>query len=168
MKTIFEILETICIAIIFISIFVILGIRPVTVTGISMSNTLQDGDRVIISNLMYEAQKGDIVVVDKNNYFDKPIIKRVIATEGDKVFIDYSTGDVYVNDELLDEDYIYEKITPSNKENLDIIVPDGHVFLLGDNRNNSGDSRQSGTFDEALLLGEVMFRYYPLSQFGGV
>ncbi len=168
MKSIFEIIETVCIAFVLIAGLIMLGIRPVTVDGISMNNTLVDDDRLIISNFMYTPEVGDIVVIDQNTIFQKPIIKRVIAVEGDTIKIDYSTGDVYLNDALLIENYILEKINPSDKENIEMIIPEGHIFVMGDNRNNSEDSRVAalGAVSNNLILGEVLLRIYPLESFG--
>ncbi len=170
MKNIYETIETICIAFVLMAGLIMLGVRPVTVDGVSMDNTLSDNDRLIISNFFYTPEVGDIVVIDQNTIFEKPIIKRVIAVGGDTIKIDYSTGDVYVNDILLNEPYILEKINPSEKNNIELLVPDGHVFVMGDNRNNSDDSRlpQLGTVSHNLILGEVLLRIYPLESFGTV
>ncbi len=170
MKNIYETIETICIAFVLMTGLIMLGVRPVTVDGISMESTLFDDDRLIISNFFYTPEKGDIVVIDQNTIFEKPIIKRVIAVGGDTIQIDYATGDVYVNEVLLNEPYIYEKIYPSDKNNIELVVPDGHVFVMGDNRNNSDDSRlpQLGTVSHNLILGEVLLRIYPFESFGMV
>lgn len=135
-----------------------------------MNRTLSNGDRVIITNFCYTPQRGDIVVTDKNNYFKTPLIKRVIAIEGDTIKIDYSTGDVYINGEILSEDYIKEKIAISDKETLEITIPDGYVFLMGDNRNQSSDSRESviGVINEKNIMGKAIFRIMPLEKIGTV
>ena len=117
---------------------------------------------------MYTPEKGDIVVVDKANYFGKSIVKRVIATEGDKLFIDYNTGNVYVNGVLLQESYIKEKINPQASENIDITIKEGHVFVMGDNRNGSSDSRlaEVGQINEKNILGKAVFIISPFSKMG--
>ena len=152
-----------------ILVFVFL-IRLIGVEGISMQPTLQDGDRVFISNLFYTPEYGDIVVLQTSGFSKEPIIKRVIATEGQVVEIDFSEGVVSVDGRALDEPYVNE---PTYSQ-LDFIgpmkVPEGHVFVMGDNRNHSNDSRDSriGVIDEREILGRVLFRAFPLQAFGKV
>lgn len=152
-----------------ILVFVFL-IRLIGVEGISMQPTLQDGDRVFISDLFYTPKYGDIVVLQTNSFSKEPIIKRVIATEGQVVEIDFSEGVVSVDGHVLDEPYVNE-LTYSQ---LDFVgpleVPEGHVFVMGDNRNHSNDSRDSriGVIDEREILGRVLFRAFPLQVFGKV
>lgn len=170
MKKLFEMLENICFSVLFITVVMTFFFRVIVVEGNSMNRTLSNGDRVIITNFCYTPQRGDIVVTDKNNYFKTPLIKRVIAIEGDTIKIDYSTGDVYINGEILSEDYIKEKIAISDKETLEITIPDGYVFLMGDNRNQSSDSRESviGVINEKNIMGKAIFRIMPLEKIGTV
>lgn len=152
-----------------ILIFVFVG-RTVGVIGPSMQMTLVQGDRLIISNLFYTPEKGDIVVLRKDTYGQDPIIKRIIALEGDIVDIDFDEGVVYVNEVALDEDYVN---TPTNRQ-LDfegpIKVPEGCVFVLGDNRNSSNDSRDEriGCVDKRYIIGKAILRIAPFSKFGFV
>ena len=144
----------------------LLVFRMIVVSGDSMYNTLVDGDYLIlISNLFYkEPQYGDIIVASKESFDDgKPIIKRVIATEGQTVDIDFQQGIVYVDGEALEEDYTY---TPTNMEEgiqLPLTVEENCVFAMGDNRNNSRDSRspQIGQVDTREILGKAIFLLLP-------
>lgn len=170
MKDIYETAECIIIAFVVIAALILFVFRSVSVYGDSMLPNMHDGDRLITTNFLYTPDKGDVVVVDKNTNYGKPLIKRVIATEGDKIFIDYSTGDVYVNDEKLSEEYIYEKIAVQEKENINMVVPKGYVFVMGDNRNDSLDSRDPaiGLVNEKNILGKALLQIYPLSDIGVV
>ncbi len=152
-----------------ILIFVFIG-RTVGVIGPSMQSTLMEGDRLVISHLFYTPKEGDIVVLRKDTYGTEPIIKRIIALEGDIVDIDFDEGIVYVNGEALKEPYAN---TPTNRQ-LDfegpITVPEGCAFVLGDNRNSSNDSRDGriGCVDTRYIIGKAIFRIAPLSKFGTI
>lgn len=145
---------------------VMLLFRIVIVSGPSMMQTLQNGDRLIVlSNAVYKNPKaGDIIVASKDSFKDgEPIIKRVIATEGQKVDIDFKTGLVYVDDKVLYEPYIN---TPTNfYEGVDfpLIVDEGCLFVMGDNRNDSKDSRsiEIGLIDRREILGKAIFLVIP-------
>ena len=140
--------------------------RMVVVSGPSMMQTLQDGDSLILlSNLLYTNPKyGDIVVASKDSFKNgEPIIKRVIATEGQTVDIDFVEGIVYVDGVALSEPYTN---TPTNLFEgtvFPLTVKEGHVFVLGDNRNDSMDSRstQIGQIDKRELLGKAIFLALP-------
>ena len=170
MKEIYEMAESVIIALVVIAVLILFFFRSVSVDGDSMLPGLHNGDRLIITNFFYNPEKNDVIVVDKNTDYGKPLIKRVIADEGDKIFIDYSTGDVYVNDINISENYIYEKIAVQNRENVNMIVPEGYLFVMGDNRNNSMDSRDSaiGLINEKNILGKALLQIYPLNRIGVV
>jgi len=152
------------IVIIFIFVFRIVG-----VDGESMMPTLKHKDWLIISDLFYEPEYGDIVVLSKDAFLDgKMIVKRIIATEGQKIDIDFEKGIVYVDDVALDEPYIAEK----TRRQMDMIfpatVPEDSVFVMGDNRNHSSDSRDAslGMVHESNILGRLIIRVFPFSSFG--
>lgn len=151
--------------------------RLTRVDGNSMNNTLRDGEMMLIWSLGYQPQQGDIVVLNKTDQVtdqllhSKAIVKRVIATGGQTVDIDYSTGTVYVDGEPLDEPYIKEEMyLPANPMmyNTHWEIPEGSVFVMGDNRNASTDSRHDmvGPIDEDYILGKVVFALWPLEKFG--
>ena len=140
--------------------------RVVVVSGSSMYNTLLDGDYLLlISNVLYhDPQPGDIVVASKESFDNgAPIVKRVIATEGQIVDIDFEAGIVYVDGVALDEDYTYTKTTNEEGVSFPLRVEPGHVFLLGDNREISRDSRYPdiGQVDKRELLGKAIFLFMP-------
>lgn len=140
-------------------------IRLIGVDGRSMVPTLQDGDRLLVLNsMLYDDYKyGDIVVLRKETFLQDPIVKRVIATEGQTVDIDFSTGSVYVDGALLKEDYINELTFLEEGTEFPLTVPENSVFVMGDNRNHSSDSRDSrlGTVDERYVIGKAVFLAFP-------
>ena len=143
------------------------------VVGSSMYPTLEQGDILIIRKLGYTPKNGDIIVCQSEVYgMDKPLVKRVIATGGQTVEIDYKTWTVKVDGVTLDEDYInYKPDVYMNRSDYlpdKFTVPDGKVFVMGDNRNDSWDSRLEtvGLIDERNVLGKVSFRLLPLRKIG--
>ena len=150
-----------------ILIFLLL-FRVIVVSGSSMYNTLIDGDYLLlVGNLFYKnPEYGDIVVASKDSFDNgSPIIKRVIATEGQTVDIDFEQGIVYVDGEALQEDYAH---TPTNVEEgmqFPLVVEEGCVFVMGDNRNKSKDSRnpEIGLIDTREILGKAVFLFLPAS-----
>ena len=141
-------------------------VRIVRVDGESMRETLQDQDILLIlaDPLCRAYHSGDIVVLSKETFESgAPIVKRVVATEGQTVDIDFSAGIVYVDGEVLEEEYIREPIwTPEGLE-FPVKIPEDHVFVLGDNRNNSSDSRHIdlGPIDERMMMGKAVFLAIP-------
>ena len=141
--------------------------RHSVVEGSSMEQTLFENEHLIISNLFYTPARGDIIVCeDYSTALRKPIVKRIIGVEGDRVQV-MPTGEVYVNEEKLEEDYVYVDFYVPQRE-IDVIVPEGEVFVMGDHRNMSTDSREIGTVDMDSILGKVLFRFYPFDKFGKV
>ena len=144
----------------------ILIFRVVVVVGPSMYNTLVDGDRlVLISSVLYRNPKqGDVIVASKETFRDgECIIKRIIATEGQTVDIDFQLGVVYVDGVGLKEDYTYTMTNMEEGMSFPLVVPEGCVFAMGDNRNHSLDSRnpQIGFIDEREILGKAVFLMMP-------
>lgn len=154
-----------------ILVLFLLVLRVIVVSGSSMKQTLVDGDYLLlISNVLYKTpQYGDVVVVSKESFDNgKPIVKRVIATEGQMVDIDFEKGIVYVDGTALDEPYTN---TPTNLQEgtvFPLLVGKGCVFVMGDNRNDSKDSRdlEIGQVDTREILGRVFFLAFPGTDFG--
>lgn len=149
-----------------------LFLRIIVVDGPSMERTLLNGDyMLLVSNMFYKEPKhGDVVVVSKQAYDNgKPIVKRVIATEGQTVDIDFNEGVVYVDDVAQDEPYTKTLTTLKEGTEFPLVVEEGKVFVMGDNRNNSKDSRstQIGQVDKREVLGKVAFILFPGTGMGG-
>lgn len=173
----FEWLEILCVSFITVVIVLTLLFKVVTISGPSMSDTLLDGERIIITSLFYTPQNGDIVVVSRNdtnsydNMSSEPIIKRVIATEGQTVNIDFDRGIVYVDGVALDEPYVKTPTNIFEGVEFPVTVKENCVFVLGDNRNDSSDSRDpnigdGGMIDVRYIMGKAVLRFYPFSKFG--
>lgn len=170
-------------AVLFITSFFV---RHSVVDGDSMLGTLHDGENLLISDLFYTPERGDVIVVDDHStLLKKPIIKRVIAVGGDVVRI--TRHGVFVNGEPLVEDYVFTdeadytyEVYPSAAlmendtlvveagEYYELTVPEGELFVMGDHRNKSTDSREIGTVDEDAVLGRVILRFYPFDKFGEI
>ena len=155
-----SIFGTALIIIAFIFTFIV---RIVGVDGDSMNNTLFDGDWLLVSAINTNIQQGDIVISTQPNAFNEPIVKRVIAKGGQTVDIDFTTGAVYVDGEELDEPYIAETTHTMEGVSFPVLVPEGKLFLMGDNRNDSTDSRSPmvGCVDEHYILGVAKCRVTP-------
>lgn len=152
--------------------------RVIGVVGSSMVPTLHDGDLLLLQSLGYAPKQGDVVVLRKPGFppppqDTAPIVKRVIAVGGQHVQVDYTTSTVYVDGVALDEPYINETMVDRygyNMNVLDVTVPEGSIYVLGDNRNNSSDSRHEalGTVDQRYVLGRVLCVMLPFQDFGPV
>lgn len=153
--------------------------RSITVDGGSMNDTLLDKDKVISTNFLYTPDYGDIVVVQADmlarrdtGIYGEPIIKRVIGLAGDTIRFDFDKGEVYRNGELLKEDYIKDLThleEPGTKSGVEYTVPENCVYVMGDNRNNSRDSRDQlsvGFIDVDQIMGRAILRVYPFNKFG--
>lgn len=167
-REIYDWIQCLMSALVICVILFVFFIRVIDVKGDSMLPTLQNGDKMLVSDLFYKPKAGDVVVFKKDSYDPgRALVKRVIATEGQTVNIDFYNGIVYVDGEPIDEDYVNSLTT----NQLDFIgpatVPKGCVFVMGDNRNASTDSRKSeiGMVDSRLILGKVYCILFPLSDF---
>lgn len=159
-------IQSLMVALVICVALFIFAVRVIDVSGSSMVPTLHDGDKMIVSNLFYKPKYGDIVVFKTDTYDpDRALVKRVIATEGQEISLDFDRGVVYINGSPIEEDYIAELTTTK----LDFIgpqtVPEGCVFVMGDNRNASTDSRKKeiGMVDERMILGRAYYVVFPVS-----
>ena len=159
-------IQSLMVALVICVALFIFAVRVIDVSGYSMVPTLHDGDKMIVSNLFYKPKYGDIVVFKTDTYDpDRALVKRVIATEGQEISLDFDRGVVYINGSPIEEDYIAELTTTK----LDFIgpqtVPEGCVFVMGDNRNASTDSRKKeiGMVDERMILGRAYYVVFPVS-----
>ena len=148
-------------------------------TGVSESiyTSIDNYDVLLISNLFYTPEGGDIVIVQHPGSLDEPLVKRVIATGGQTIRIRYDNWQIWVDGVLLEEDYVnyiqgvpmlHDKLLPNAEGYWEGTVPEGEIFVLGDNRNNSKDSRALGFIDTRWIVGRVIVRLSPLDRFGTV
>lgn len=166
---VFEWLESCIFAVVVILLIFTFLFRSATVSGSSMVPTLHDGERLILRQIGYnDPQYGDIIVVDRTQHGEPPIIKRVIGREGDEIDINFQTGDVRRNGELLDEPYINEPTVTQRDVEFPVVIPEGCLFVMGDNRNNSADSRMTeiGMIDLRRVMGKAIFRFLPIRKIG--
>ena len=174
-RSVMEWVETIVMAVVFVTVVFTFGARVITVDGISMEPTYYNGDRVLSTTLAGAPHQGDVVIVV--NALDEPIIKRVIATEGQTVDFDQESGEVIVDGEVvpgsvygIEDGITYVTDLPGQVLEFPQTVPKGCVFVMGDNRDNSLDSRfvEVGMVDTRNILGKVFFNLFPISKFGFV
>lgn len=165
MRDVYDWIEALISALVTVILIFTFCFRIVGVEGSSMVPTLHNGDRVIITDVAYTPQAGDIVVLNKPNLTSKPFIKRIIATQGQTVNIDYGSGTVIVDGQPLKEDYIKEPIAKHDDVVFPIVVPQNEIFVMGDNRNGSTDSRSTliGTVDTRYIMGHAMIKIFPLT-----
>lgn len=140
-------------------------VRLIGVSGPSMQDTLYTGDRLVVLNSLFcDFKQGDVVVVNAYNApLDETLVKRIIAVEGQTVDIDFITGTVYVDGEALDEPYIKEPTYTTDGTQFPLTLGEGEVFIMGDNRNHSTDSRSVllGPVKEDYLQGKALFLLFP-------
>lgn len=168
-----EILETIVfIGSLFIVVYLYI-LQPNQVKGASMDNTFKNGDYIFTSKVTYKFrthQRGDVIVFQSPKNPDIEYIKRIIGIPGDKVII--KDSDVYVNDQLIQEPYIAAKTVlwegGAVKNGIPVIVPPNELFVMGDNRPRSSDSREFGTITFDSVIGQVFYRYYPSTKMGKI
>ena len=164
-------IQSLMVALVICVALFIFVVRVIDVSGSSMFPTLHNGDKMIVSGLFYKPKYGDVVVFKTDSYDpNKALVKRVIATEGQEISIDFDRGVVYIDGTPLEEDYIAEL----TKNKLDFIgpqtVPEGCVFCMGDNRNASTDSRKKeiGMVDERMILGRAFYVAFPSGDMGWI
>lgn len=167
-----DILETVTfVGSLFIVVYLFI-IQPNEVRGSSMDTTFAEGEYILTNKLAYkfgEPERGDVVVFVSPENEDQDFIKRIIAIPGDTVMI--LNGRVYVNGQMLSEQYIQEPTNPEGGfivEGREETIPDGHVFVMGDNRPKSKDSRVFGPIPYSSIIGEVFFRYFPADKLGTI
>jgi len=162
---IYDWLQCVVSALLFCILFFVFVARIIGVVGTSMMPTLENGDRVFISNAFYEPRNGDIVVFRKEAFRREPLVKRVIAVGGQEVDIDFENGIVTVDGKILQEDYIADLTRTRLNFAGPLTVPEGQLFVMGDNRNDSLDSRYTsiGLVDERYIMGKVYFVVMPFS-----
>lgn len=168
-QMVFDWITSVVIAVVFLCVVFTFFVRPIKVDGDSMLPTLQDKNWLLVSAFDSNPEQGEIVIVTQPNETSKggPVVKRVIAVGGQVIDIDFRSGTVYVDGKELDEPYILERTYRSFDVQFPLTVPEGYLFVMGDNRNDSLDSRSTriGLIDERYILGSCLFRVYP---FGSV
>lgn len=169
-RTIVEWAESLIFSSVVLILVFVFAFRAVTVSGTSMEPTLQGGDKIIVRSIGYTPQRGDVVVIDGYTNYGEPLVKRIIAMGGDEVDIDFASSQVWVNGELLDEPYLGSVMGTAGDVSFPLTVPQGKVFVLGDNRRVSLDSRFNdvGFIDNRDILGKVSFRIFPFDAIGGI
>ncbi len=163
----FDFTKTIIFVFAVVSVVFTFIIRDANVVGNSMCETLHNSDKVLITNFMYKPKSGDIVAINAEDQIEKRIIKRVIATENQTLNVDYETGNVYVDGIKLDEKYVSSSTKqPKNSFAIPYVIPKGYIFVMGDNRNISFDSRDAeiGLISIDEVIGKAQFILFPFDR----
>lgn len=180
-----EYFEILVFSLTFVVLLFTFCVRLCQVSGDSMRETLIDGEKLLVSNVFYEPECGDIIVLHQTGmYLNEPVVKRVIAVGGEKIQIDFDTWTVTVTDKqgntrVLEEDYAFfdpmrEAMYNAHRSDYDfsepMAIPEGYIFVMGDNRYNSLDSRfdDIGLVDQRRVLGKVIYRLTPFDKMGTV
>ena len=166
-RIVYEWADSLIVAIIAVFLVFAFLFRLAAVEGASMNPTLKDGNWLAVKAITTEIKRGDIVIITQPNALNEPLVKRVIAVGGDKVDINFSEGTVSINDEVIYEPYIAETTQRQFDIAFPITVPEGCYFVMGDNRNNSIDSRSNivGFIKYGYILGKAEAKLYPLGDF---
>lgn len=160
LNTVYDFASVLLAAVLAVSIIFTFFFKISTVVGESMENTLHNGESLLITAINGEIKSGDVVVISQPNSYDLVLIKRVIGTAGQTITFDKKTRSVFVDGVELEEDYIKEKMLFFYGMNNSYTVPEGKLFVMGDNRNNSADSRDPGIgmIDERYVVGKVFYK----------
>ena len=161
-SNIYDWVNSILVAVVAVVVLLTFCFSLIDVDGQSMEPTLINTDKVIVTNLFYTPENGDVVVISHAEHYDDPLVKRVIATEGQTLKIDFATNEVFVNGELVEENYIQGTTIEGDTE-IPEVIPEGKVYVMGDNRSNSLDSRYEkiGLVDEDSIIGKAQFVIIP-------
>ena len=165
---VYDILRSVLISASILILIITFVFTMVIVDGRSMQHTLESGDKIIVTKMGYQPKDGDVIVVGKSEEgYSKPIVKRVIATEGQTLEIDFENQQVIVDGKVLDEPYISSETIEGTAEIPDVI-PEGYVFVMGDNRYISMDSRYKdiGLVNVDDIVGKAVFVVFPFDRFG--
>ncbi|HIU36159.1 MAG TPA: signal peptidase I [Candidatus Fimenecus excrementigallinarum] len=160
LRNIYDFASVLVTAVLAVAVIFTFVFKISVVDGSSMNNTLFDGDKLILTARDWKVETGDIVVISQPNIYEKVLIKRVIATQGQTITVDASKGQVIVDGVVLDEPYIAAVTRVQGNMTYPITVPEGKVFVMGDNRNASTDSRDIfvGLIDTRYIVGEAVYR----------
>lgn len=166
----YDLVSILASAIVTIAIIFTFVFRVVGVSGTSMVPTLNNGDWLLVSAADFEPKYGQIVIITQPNAFDKPLVKRIIATENQVVDINTSTGEVSVDGKVLDEPYINNLTIDDEGTDFPVTVPEDCVFVMGDNRQGSTDSRSSmvGFIQEEYIMGVAKYKVFAADEVGNI